>query len=81
VKLEVAASLRSYNQGLGHICWPTRNQSRVNELIAANSAEATAYNSWADATTPADDQAYAIDAAQSVAGQQAASQRLANQLH
>lgn len=55
-KLEIAASLRSYNQGLSHICWPTNDQSSVNELIAANSAEATGYSNWADAATPADEQ-------------------------
>ena len=75
-KLEIAASLRSYNQGLSHICWPTSDQSSVNELIAANSAEATGYSSWADVATPADEQVFGTAAQRAVRTQQSASRSL-----
>lgn len=79
-KLEIAAALGSYNQGLSSICWPTRDQSWVSGLTAANSAEASAYNSWAEAATPADDQVMARPAVRSAGSQQAAWRALAIRL-
>ena len=79
-KLEIAASLRSYNQGLSHVCWRTSDQSLVNALTTANSTAAVAYNSWADAATPADDQVFASAAIRAVASQGAAARRLTSHI-
>lgn len=80
-KLEIAASLRSYNQGLSHICWPASDQSPINALSAANSAEAVALNGWADAASPADDQLKAIAVRISVESQQVAARAAAARLN
>ncbi|HEY9288749.1 MAG TPA: hypothetical protein VIT43_12085 [Candidatus Dormibacteraeota bacterium] len=76
VKLEIATALRSYSQGLNQICWPPADQSPVKALIAANASAAAAYSSWADATTPADDQVFATAAERAVRRQQATSTSL-----
>jgi hypothetical protein len=80
-KLEIAAALGSYNQGLGYICWPVGDQSLIKALSAANSAEAVAYNGWADAATPADDQLQAIAVRISVKRQQVAARAAAARVH
>lgn len=79
-KLEIAGALRSYDQGLGHICWPSSDQALLNGLITANSSAAMTYNEWADATTPGDDQVIGTEAERAVASQQAALRRLSNRL-
>ncbi len=55
-KLEIAASLATYNDGLGKICWPDKYKADVTALTQANTAMADAYTNWATATTPAQDQ-------------------------
>jgi hypothetical protein len=55
-KLEIAGSLKTYNDGLNAMCWPDKYKASANALIQANTAMADAYTSWAGATTPAEDQ-------------------------
>jgi hypothetical protein len=75
-KLEIAAALRSYSQGMNEICWPTADQSAVKALLAANSSAAAAYANWADAVTPADDQVFGATADGAVRNQQSAARTL-----
>jgi hypothetical protein len=55
-KLEIAASLKTYNDGLDKICWPSKYTADVTALKQANTAMADAFTTWATATTPAEDQ-------------------------
>ena len=55
-KLEIAASLKTYNDGLDKICWPNKYTADVTALKQANAGMADAFTTWATATTPADDQ-------------------------
>ena len=55
-KLEIASSLKTYNDGLGKICWPDKGKADAAALVQANRAMADAYTSWASATTAAEDQ-------------------------
>ena len=55
-KLEIAASLKTYNDGLDQICWPNKYKAEVTALKQANTAMADAFTNWATATTPAQDQ-------------------------
>jgi hypothetical protein len=71
-KLEIAASLKTYNDGLDKICWPSKYTADVTALKEANSGMADAFTTWATATTPAEDNsletaAKAQDAQQGVA--------------
>ncbi len=55
-KLEIAASLKTYNDGLDKICWPNKYKADMTALKQANTAMADAFTNWATATTPAQDQ-------------------------
>jgi len=55
-KLEIAGSLKTYNNGLNAICWPDKYKADATALMQANSAMADAFTTWATATTPAEDQ-------------------------
>jgi hypothetical protein len=55
-KLEIAASLKTYNDGLDKICWPNTYTPDVTALKQANTGMADAFTTWATATTPAEDQ-------------------------
>lgn len=55
-KLEIAGSLKTYNDGLNAICWPDKYKVEANALMQANTAMAAAFTNWATATTPAEDQ-------------------------
>lgn len=55
-KLEIADSLKTYNDGLNEICWPDKYKADATALTQANTAMADAYSAWATATTPAQDQ-------------------------
>jgi hypothetical protein len=55
-KLEIAASLKTYNDGLDKICWPDKYKADVTALKQANTGMADAFTMWATATTPAEDQ-------------------------
>jgi hypothetical protein len=55
-KLEIAAALKTYNDGLGRVCWPAKDRADATALMSANSAMADAYTTWATATTAAQDQ-------------------------
>ena len=55
-KAEVAAALRSYNDGLTRICWPGRDAAAIGSLSGSNAAMAAAYLTWSEASTPAEDQ-------------------------
>ena len=55
-KLEIAASLKTYSDGLGKMCWPDQYKADSMALMRANTAMADAYTTWATATTPAEDQ-------------------------
>jgi hypothetical protein len=55
-KLEIAAALKTYNDGLGRVCWPAQDRADATALMSANSAMADAYTTWATATTAAQDQ-------------------------
>jgi hypothetical protein len=54
-KLEIAASLKTYNDGLDKICWPNKYTADVTALKQANTGMADAFSMWATATTPAED--------------------------
>ncbi len=54
-KLEIAASLKTYNDGLDKICWPNKYTADVTALKQANTGMADAFTTWATATTPAED--------------------------
>ena len=55
-KLEIADSLKTYNDGLVKVCWPDNDKADATALMQANSAMADAYTNWATATTAAQDQ-------------------------
>jgi hypothetical protein len=55
-KLEIAASLKTYNDGLDKICWPGKYTTDVTALKQANSGMGDAFTTWATATTTAQDQ-------------------------
>jgi hypothetical protein len=55
-KLEIAASLKTYNDGLDKFCWPDKYALDVTALKQANTGMADAFTTWATATTPAEDQ-------------------------
>jgi hypothetical protein len=54
-KLEIAAALKTYTDGLDKICWPDKYKAAVTALTQANTGMADAFTSWATATTPAQD--------------------------
>ena len=58
-KLEIAAALKTYNDGLNGLCWPNNYKAAVAALVQANSAMADSVNLWAGATTPDEDQSRA----------------------
>ena len=55
-KLEIAGSLKTYNDGLHAICWPDKYKAEANALMQANTAMADAFTTWATATTAAEEQ-------------------------
>ncbi len=55
-KAEIAAALRSYNDGLSRICWPAGDAAAIGSLSGTNAAMAAAYLSWSEASTPAEEQ-------------------------
>ncbi len=55
-KLEIAAALNTYNDGLGKVCWPDKDKADATALMQANTAMADAYTNWAAATTAAQEQ-------------------------
>ena len=55
-KLEIAAGLKTYNDGLGKVCWPDKDKADETALMQANTAMADAYTNWATATTAAQEQ-------------------------
>lgn len=54
-KLDIATALGTYTDGLNKVCWPDREKGDAAALVLANRDMATAYTSWASATTPAED--------------------------
>src|SRR2546425_4734986 len=58
-KLEIAAALKTYNDGLYGLCWPDNYKADVAALVQANSAMADSVNLWAGANTPDEDQSRA----------------------
>jgi hypothetical protein len=54
-KLEIAASLKTYNDGLDKICWPNKYKAEVTALKEANIAMADAFANWATANTQDED--------------------------
>jgi hypothetical protein len=79
-KLDIAAALKTYNTGLGKICWPSKDQADATALMSANTAMADAFISWAGATTPADDASLEATAKAADTRQGAADDILANDL-
>jgi hypothetical protein len=79
-KLEIAASLKTYNDGLGTICWPNQYKADAAALEQANTAMANAFTDWATATRPADDQALHSTAKVQDRRQGSADDRLSNDL-
>jgi hypothetical protein len=55
-KTDIAAALRSYNDGLSSICWPGRDAAAIDSLSGSNASLAAAYLAWSEAFTPAEDQ-------------------------
>ena len=55
-KLEIAGSLKTYNDGLNAVCWPDKYKAHATSLMQANTAMADAFTKWASATTAAEDQ-------------------------
>jgi len=54
-KLEIAASLKTFNDGLDKICWPNKYKAEVMALKEANIAMADAFTNWATANTQDED--------------------------
>jgi len=79
-KLEIAASLKTYSDALGTICWPNRYKADAAALIQANTAMANAFTDWATATTPAEDQALHSTAKVQDTRQGSVDDRLSNEL-
>jgi hypothetical protein len=79
-KLEIAASLQTYSDGLGKICWPNQYKADATALIQANTAMANAFTDWATATTPAQDHALQSTAKVQDTRQGSADDRLSNDL-
>jgi hypothetical protein len=61
-KLDIVSALKTYSDGLGHICWPNQDRADATALINANTAMAGAFTSWANATNATDDQSLALAA-------------------
>jgi hypothetical protein len=74
-KLEIAASLRTYNDGLDKVCWPNKYRADVTALKQANTAMADAFRVWATAATSEQDQSL-----QSAAKEQDARQGVADDI-
>jgi hypothetical protein len=55
-KLEIATALKTYNDGLNGLCWPSTYKADVATLVQANAGMADTMTAWAAATTPAEDQ-------------------------
>jgi hypothetical protein len=79
-KLEIAAALKTYNDGLAKVCWPDKDKADANALIEANTAMADAYTNWATATTAAQDQSLQTAAREQDTRQGAADDTLARDL-
>jgi hypothetical protein len=79
-KLEIAASLKTYSDGLGKICWPDKYKADATALTAANTAMTDAWTSWATATTAAEDQSLQTASKAADTRQGAADDILANDL-
>jgi len=79
-KLEIAGSLKTYNDGLDKICWPDKYQADVTALKQANTGMADAFTTWATATTPAEDQSLQSAAKEQDARQGAADDALSRDL-
>lgn len=81
LKLEVAAALKTYNAGLSQECWSNgRLKADADALIAVNTATINAYTSWAGAASDTEDQALGSIADQKDREQDAADQKLADDL-
>jgi hypothetical protein len=79
-KLEIAASLKTYGDALGKICWPDKYQADATALMQANTAMADAFTTWATATTPAQDLSLQSAAKEQDTRQGAADDRLSRDL-
>jgi len=79
-KLEIAASLKTYNDGLDKICWPNKYTADVTALKQANTGMAEAFTTWATATTPAEDQSLETAAKEQDARQGVADDALSRDL-
>ena len=79
-KLDIAAALKTYSDGLGKICWPNKDTADANALVSANTAMADAYTNWATATTAAQDQSLQTAAREQDTRQSAADDILARDL-
>jgi hypothetical protein len=79
-KVEIAAGLKTYSDGLGKICWPNKDSADANALISANTTMADAYTNWATATTAAQDQSLQTAAREQDTRQSAADDILARDL-
>ena len=79
-KLEIAASLKTYSDGLGKICWPDKYKADATALTAANTAMTDAWTNWATATTAVEDQSLQTAAKAADTRQGAADDILANDL-
>ena len=79
-KRHIAAALKTYNDGLGAICWPDRGKADATALINANTALADAYTTWATATNDAEDQSRGNSAREQDARQSTADDILARDL-
>jgi hypothetical protein len=79
-KLEIAASLKTYNDGLDKICWPNKYTADVTALKQANTGMGDAFSMWATATTPAEDQSLETAAKEQDARQGVADDALSRDL-
>ncbi len=79
-KLEIAASLKTYNDGLDKICWPNKYTADVTALKQANTGMAEAFTTWATATTPSEDQSLETAAKEQDARQGVADDALSRDL-
>lgn len=79
-KLEIAAAVKIYNDGLAKVCWPDKYKGDANALMAANTEMADAYTNWATATTAAQDQSLQTAAREQDTREGAADDMLAHDL-
>ena len=79
-KLEIAAALKTYSDGLNGVCWPDKYKADATALVQANRAMADTVTSWAGATSATEDQSLALATRDAAARRRSADAILASDL-